>query len=160
MLWVKSSFLYTCLVLVFFSFFFDSLIPPILSPWMSLKMELGTIMFLCWFNTHRMLRLLSLLILTYLCCLVRCLIWSLVNMYVRMTSKPHPSSFYVLRTRFPIFHAYHMQIHPSLVPPSSLDLVLLPLTLSLYVRNAHAYVPKHAQKALSLLLSLHVRSNP
>ena len=51
--------------------------------------------------------------------------------YARMASTPHPSSFYVLHTRFPIFHAYHMQIYPSLVPPSLLDLALLPLSLSL-----------------------------
>ena len=126
--------MYTCFVLIylFFSFFFDLLIPPILSPWMSLKMELGTVMFPWWFNTHRMLRLLSLLIFIYLCCLVRCLIWSLVNMYARLTTAPHPSFFYDLHTRFSIFHAYHMQIHPSLVPPSSLDLALLSLSLSLW----------------------------
>ena len=58
-------------------------------------------------------------------------------MYARMTSAPHPSSFYVLHTRFPIFHAYHMQIHPSLVPPSSLDLALLPLSLSLSLSEEH-----------------------
>ena len=94
-------------------------------------MELGTVMFPWWFNTHRMLRLLSLLIFIHLCCLVRCLIWSLVNMYARLTSAPHPSFFYDLHTIFSIFHAYHMQIHPSLVPPSSLDLALLSLSLSL-----------------------------